>query len=265
MGSKGIFLGSANPLSGKAILNACVVPTCLSGCENWILNDVLLSTLEAFQGYVGCRILKLSKFHSHLIPLMVLGIPSMRARILTAKLCFLSRITSPENNSLSSQTFRKLQEDGVETALVQQCRFLQEPYDSDFASRILQAQGCTDELSSCKKEILKADASLVRARAADHPSLKFLLRLNLSWLTVWDDVLDQGPHATHHATRTLFTITKPSLSENVCNICDSLITNSFLEHVLSAHLEEDSVDSLLDQLSSSNAIIQVRLRLSKLF
>ena len=53
MGSKGVFLGIANPLSGKAILNACVIPTCLSGCENWILNDVLLSTLEAFQGMWG--------------------------------------------------------------------------------------------------------------------------------------------------------------------------------------------------------------------
>ena len=83
MGSKGVFLGSANPLSGKAILSA-------------------------------------------------------------------SRITSPESNSLSSQTFRKLQADCVETALVQQCHLLQEPYDSwsDFAFRILQAQGCIDELSS---------------------------------------------------------------------------------------------------------------------
>ena len=190
----------------------------------------------------------------------------MRARILSAKFGFLSRITDPENNSLSSQTFRKLRADGVETALVQQCRFLQESYNSDFASRILQAQGCTDELSSCKKEILKADTSLVRVRAADHPSLKFLLRLNLSWLAVWDDVLDQGPHATDHATSTctLFTITKPSLSENFCNICDSPVTNSFLEHVISAHLEEDSVDSFLDQQSSSHAIIQVGLRLSKI-
>ena len=48
MGTKGLFL---NPLSGQAILNACVIPTCLSGCENWILNDVLLFSLEAFQGF----------------------------------------------------------------------------------------------------------------------------------------------------------------------------------------------------------------------
>ena len=136
---------------------------------------------------------------------------------------------------------------------MQQCRYLQEPYDLDFASRILQAQGCKEELISCKKEILEADASRVRAKAADHPSLKFLLRLNLSWLAAWDDALDKGPNATHYATRTLFTMTKPSFSENICNICESPVTNSFLEHVTSAHLEEDSVDCLLDQLSSSNA------------
>ena len=127
MGSKGIFNGSANPLSGKAILNACVIPTCVSGCENWILNDVMLSSLEAFQGQMGARILKLSKFHSHLIPLLALGIPSMRARILSAKLGFLLRIRSPDNNSISSQTFKKLQSDALETALVQQCHYLQEP------------------------------------------------------------------------------------------------------------------------------------------
>ena len=39
IGAKGLFQGNLNSLSGKAILNACVIPTCLSGCENWILND----------------------------------------------------------------------------------------------------------------------------------------------------------------------------------------------------------------------------------
>ena len=137
-----------------------------------------------------------------------------------------------------------LQADGVETALVQQCRFLQEPYDSDFASRILQAQGCTDELSSCKKEILKADTSLVRARAAEHPSLKFILRLIspglLSGMMCW----------TRDLMQPTMQLEPSCLSPNllfqgtfVANIWDSHVTSSFLEHVISAHLEEDSVDS----------------------
>ena len=108
MGSKGVFQGIANPLSSKAILDSCVMPTCLSGCENWLLNDVLLSTLEAFQGFVGCRSLHLSRFRSHLIPRIVLDLPSMRARILSAKLGFLSRISTPDNNTLSSLAFRRL-------------------------------------------------------------------------------------------------------------------------------------------------------------
>ena len=48
----------------------------------------------------------------------------------------------------------------------------------------------------------------------------------------------------------------PNHSRARYKICDSPVTNSFLEHVISAHLEEDTVDCLLDQLSSSNAIIQ---------
>ena len=73
IGAKGLFQGKLNPLSGKAILNACVILSCLSGCENWILNDVLLSSLEAFQGEIRCRILNLSKHHAHLVPLITLN------------------------------------------------------------------------------------------------------------------------------------------------------------------------------------------------
>ena len=65
----------------RVILNACIIPTCLSGCRiARIMNDILLSTVKGFQGYVGCRILKLPKFHYQLIPLIILAIPSMQKR-----------------------------------------------------------------------------------------------------------------------------------------------------------------------------------------
>ena len=57
-GSIGAFQGKLNPLSGRAILNTCVIPTCLSGCENWILNDNLLKQLEDFQAQIGKKILR---------------------------------------------------------------------------------------------------------------------------------------------------------------------------------------------------------------
>ena len=65
-GAMGAFQGKLNPLSGKTIFDTCVVPVLLFGSENWILTDSHLDQLEAFQGEIGRRILKLSKFHSTL-------------------------------------------------------------------------------------------------------------------------------------------------------------------------------------------------------
>ena len=98
---------------------------------------------RGIQGYVGYKVLRLSRFHSQLIPVMVLGIPSMQARILSLKLSF---FVSSDNDSLSSQAFKNLQGDGLETSIIQQCRFLQEPYHSDFTSKILTSQGARSTL-----------------------------------------------------------------------------------------------------------------------
>jgi len=48
-GAIGAFQGKLNPLSSKTIIEACVLPVCLSGCTNWILTDNLLELLEHFQ------------------------------------------------------------------------------------------------------------------------------------------------------------------------------------------------------------------------
>ena len=62
-----------------------VVPVLLHvfGGENWILTDSQLNHLEAFQGEIGRRILKLSKSHFTLATRVALKLPSVAARILT--------------------------------------------------------------------------------------------------------------------------------------------------------------------------------------
>ena len=122
---------------------------------------------------------------------------------LSLKLSFLSRIVSSDNDSLSSQAFKNIWSDGLETSIIQQCRFLQEPYHSDFTSKILTSQGARSTLLDCKNIILKADSSLTLQKAKDHSSLKHLLELNIPWQTVWDMALEQGPLASSHAMRTL--------------------------------------------------------------
>ena len=88
LGLSGCFLGSANPLSSKAMFEICVLSTLLYGAENWIMTDASLALLDKFQAEVGRRILRLSKYHLCPSVLVALGWPSMKARVLNVKLAF---------------------------------------------------------------------------------------------------------------------------------------------------------------------------------
>ena len=97
-GAMGAFHGQLNPLSARSIYEACVIPVLLFGCENWMLKDSMLHQLESFQGEIGRRILKLSKYHSTLSTRLALRWPSVTARMLVRKLSLLSKV-SAEGNS----------------------------------------------------------------------------------------------------------------------------------------------------------------------
>ncbi len=100
-GAMGAFQGKLNPISGKTIYEICAVPILLYGCENWILTDSQLDRLEAFQGEIGKRILKLPRFHSSLATRIALKLPSVAARILAQKLSLLVKRSAPEVNPLA--------------------------------------------------------------------------------------------------------------------------------------------------------------------
>ena len=265
MGSKGVFHGIANPLTSKTIIDTCVMPTCLSGCENWILNEPLLESLEAFQGFVGCRALELSKYHCHSIPLITLGLPSMRARILRAKLCFLHRVSDPARNCISTQAFRNLNRDEYEVSVIQQCRFLQEPYEMDFTSAILTSEGCRDTLKSVKEDLLQADSILTTTKARGHQSLNHLLQVNIPWLAVWDEALNRGPQATGHATRLLAALSKSSFGNSECNLCRvPYRPQSYFQHLAASHLLTNSEQLMAELSASADIIFETGRKLSKL-
>ena len=70
------------------------MPVLLYGSENWVLTEQLISRLEAFQGEVAKRILKLPKWSSNTAANVVMSWPPVRARILVQKLGFLHRLVS---------------------------------------------------------------------------------------------------------------------------------------------------------------------------
>ena len=72
LGSTSCYLGQSNPLSARTVVETCILPTLCYGAENWILDDISLDLLNRFQSELGKRILRLSRFHSHLAPLYLL-------------------------------------------------------------------------------------------------------------------------------------------------------------------------------------------------
>ena len=68
----------------------------LYGCENWIWSEELL---KSFQGEMGKRILKVAKCTSNTTVGVVMGWPSIWARVLVRKMSFLQRLVLGDGSS----------------------------------------------------------------------------------------------------------------------------------------------------------------------
>ena len=95
-GSIGVFQGDLSPLSCRSVLETCVMPVLLYGCENWILTDGLMEKLEKFQAELAKRILQWPKHFSNTAAVTALELPTMRCRVLERKLGFLQRLIDGE-------------------------------------------------------------------------------------------------------------------------------------------------------------------------
>ena len=189
----GVFHCTLNPLSSKSIVEHCVFPCLLFGTKTWILNSTLLQKLESFQAELAKRILRLPACTSNNTALMALQWPSMRARILIIKLCFLFKVVISDL-TLSARVFRSLAASDVESlVIIRQCRFLEFIYKSNYTTAVLTS---SDEISnhSLKKEILELDLSLLHANASTHPSHVQAVASSIdgSWLRLWDLALERG-------------------------------------------------------------------------
>ena len=87
-GSIGAFQGDLNPLSNKSIINTCVMPVLLSGCENWVLSGDCLDLLESFVGEVAKRSLKWLNHFSNNAALVAMDLQSAKSCLLLRKLSF---------------------------------------------------------------------------------------------------------------------------------------------------------------------------------
>ena len=218
-GQLGAFHGLLNPLSSRSIIESCIIPVLLYGSENWVLNHSLLEALNSFQVELGRRALKLPKFTSNLIPLLVLNWPTMCARLLCNKLSFLSRVCNGESTSLSTQVFRSIAASDVASMnIVKQCYFLDSVMGSEFTDEVLNNPNLC--LRDLKERIIHADRIMIEEESKEHPSLLYILRVakeNL-WPKFWDVALEYGCDGSKSSMALLKALTLTVFSDRKCPV-----------------------------------------------
>ena len=129
-GSICIFQVDVSPLSSKAVLESCIMPVLLFGCENWILTETLSQKLEAFQGKLVNQVLEWLRHHSNTAAITALEVPTMRYCIWVRNLGFLHRVVESNPVSLTGRVMLALCGDADLLCLVKECKELEEWFGS---------------------------------------------------------------------------------------------------------------------------------------
>ena len=190
------YQGALKPLSGSSLFSTFVLPILLYGCENWVLSESLLSTLEKFQVETGRGILRLSKFHSDHCVFIALRWPRMRVYILLRKLTFLVKLLQPTSDSLSSCVFHTLaSEDVCKISLVEQCQLLERDFGTSiFIQCLNEPENAITILQEAKEAVVSRDWEIMLEIAKCRQSTKHISHPQIasSWCKLWDLALDHG-------------------------------------------------------------------------
>ena len=238
LGSLGAFMGKLNPLSGRAIYEACVIPTLLYGCENWVLSDANITILEAFQGEISRRILRLSKSHSLLSTRVALQLQSIASRILSRKLSLLHRV-SIGSESIGQKVYSELTLNGPQRlSLVEECLSLEDKVGCNGVTQDV-LDGNSASARGRTKLIVKMDWEKCLCDAQSHQSTHVVAEIasSTSWLKLWDMALDHGQQGTL-SLQTLFReLSRPCYGSKPCHRCDiESLEEHYFHHFISSHL-----------------------------
>ena len=127
-----MYQGEIPPLSCRSLIETCVVPILLCGCENWSLCDSSLKILNSFLGKLCKRIT---------VSMIVVDCLSGQVRCLTRRLCFLRWIIDHSSanhaDTLSSRLLFALSDDIESVCLIRECLGLEEQLDIKFTCLLL--------------------------------------------------------------------------------------------------------------------------------
>ena len=133
----GAFQGDLNPLLSKSISESCVIPILLFGCENWILSETCLHTLEAFLGELAKRALKWPQHFSNTSAILALEMETIRSRLICRKLSFFKRLLGVDAKSVGAVAMSSLVDDIDSVCLVKECRELESEYETSLTNSVL--------------------------------------------------------------------------------------------------------------------------------
>ena len=209
-----------------------------------MLNYSLLEALESFQAELGRRVLKLPKFTSNTIPLLVLNWPTVCTRVFCNKLSFLSRVCNGDSTSLRTQVFRSIAaSDATSMNIVRQCHFLDSVLGSEFTDEVLNEPNLC--LRNLKKRVIDADCKRVEEKSKDHPSLLYILRVakeNL-WLKFWDVALEHGLDGSKSSMALLKVLSLTLCRDRQCPVSNCAHTvpqdSPLCEHLFECHSDVD--------------------------
>ena len=179
------------------MFGVCSLPICLYGCENWLLTDQLLKSLEDFQlvrefktiAKTSCQYLCVGCFgvadHAFTYSQSTIQIKQLRC-------------------------FQFIRRSGARSS------------HTSFLEQILLLTVC---LKYVKKggsgpRVHKADQDYIWSKVKSHTSLALLPR-SVLWCKLWDKAKDHGLQGTHSLQVILRTVTIiPSRIDQPCPICD---------------------------------------------
>ena len=125
-GSIGVFQGELSSMSCHSVVETCVLPILLYGCENWCLTSKHLEKLESFLGEVSKRLLQLPRWYNNTPATVICGFKSITSHCLCRKLNYLHKLTNEERSgNIGNETFKALLDDVESICLVRECRELE--------------------------------------------------------------------------------------------------------------------------------------------
>ena len=245
-GSIGVLQSDVNPLFSRAVLQSCVMPVLLFGCENWILTETLWQKLEAFQGELVKRVLKWPRHHSNMAATTVLEKPMMRYIILVRKLGFLYHVVVSNPASLTGHVLLALCDDVDPLCLVKECKEMEKWFGSNFTDIILSRS--LGSIREMKKEILELDKKKNEGRCLKKAPRVAEVSRQIGWAWLWDAALDSGWKTVKSLQLLSRAMSHQWRGNHPCHLCDAASSPevSVLDHILVSHREELHLDPVLD-------------------